>query len=91
MQTSYQKSSRSSEAVAEGLEKLKSLYREHFDDIFKSITCDNGSEFSRLSEFLTNTHIYYAHPYSSFEKITNEKQNSFVRRFFPKIRGEKIA
>lgn len=32
--------------------------------------------------------IYYAHPYSSFERGTNEKQNSLLRRFFPK--GKRI-
>lgn len=55
-----------------------------FSHIFKSITSDNGSEFSTLPSILPQTTIYYAHPYSSFERGTNEKQNSLVRRFFPK-------
>ena len=28
--------------------------------------------------------VYFTHPYSSFERGTNEKQNSLLRRFFPK-------
>ena len=35
-----------------------------------SITADNGAEFSRLAEVFDPTHIYYAHPYSSWERGT---------------------
>ncbi|MEE0859213.1 MAG: IS30 family transposase, partial [Acutalibacteraceae bacterium] len=56
--------------------------------IFKSITSDNGSEFATLSEIVPFADVYYAHPYSSFERRTNEKQNSLLRRFFPK--GKRI-
>ena len=77
-------SSRSSAAVEEGIARLKQKYGESFSHIFKSITSDNGSEFSTLPSILPQTAIYYAHPYSSFERGTNEKQNSLVRRFFPK-------
>ena len=48
------------------------------------MTSDNGSEFAELPSLLPDTKVYYAHPYSSFERETNEKQNSLVRRFFPK-------
>ena len=50
-----------------------------------------------MPALLPETKIYYAHPYSSFERGTNEKQNSLVRRFFPKgtdfstVSDEKIA
>ena len=53
----------------------------------KSITCDNGSEFSALSdmqEILSNTDFYYCHPYSSFERGSNENANRIIRRFYPK-------
>ena len=40
-----------------------------------SITADNGAEFSRLEEVFDPTHIYYAHPYSSWERGTNENHN----------------
>ena len=80
-------SSRSTEAVKEGLSKISELYGEKFELVFKSITSDNGSEFADLNMCLPNTDIYYAHPYSSFERGTNEKQNSLVRRLFPKGRS----
>jgi len=52
-------------------------------EIFKSITSDNGSGFFKLSKTLPLSKIYYAHPYSSFERGTNEKQNSLIRYFYP--------
>lgn len=76
--------SRSAQAVEEGIHQLQALYGEHFPQVFRSITCDNGSEFATLHRFLQDTPIYYAHPYSSFERGTNEKQNSLIRRFIPK-------
>ena len=77
--------SRSSEAVRVGLEKIARLYGENLENVFKSVTSDNGSEFVDLGRYLPkSTKVYYAHPYSSYERGTNEKQNSLVRRFFPK-------
>ena len=77
--------SRSSDAVRLGLEKIAKLYGESFEAVFKSVTSDNGSEFVDLGSYLPkSTKVYYAHPYSSYERGTNEKQNSLVRRFFPK-------
>lgn len=76
--------SRSSESVEKGLKKVASIYGEKFSFIFKSITSDNGSEFAKLGSIFPDIPIYYAHPYSSFERGTNEKQNSLVRRFLPK-------
>ena len=77
--------SRSSEAVRQGLEKIAEYYGERFEAVFKSVTSDNGSEFVDLGRYLPkSTKVYYAHPYSSYERGTNEKQNSLVRRFFPK-------
>jgi transposase, IS30 family len=62
-----------------------------FKNIFKSITCDNGSEFMdydgiEKSCLCTNlrTTIYYAHPYSSFERGSNENANGVIRRFIKK-------
>ena len=80
--------SRSSEAVRIGLEKIAQSYGKNFETVFKSVTSDNGSEFVDLGKHLpTSTKVYYAHPYSSYERGTNEKRNSLVRRFFPKGRS----
>ena len=76
--------SRTSEAVAEGISNIYNSFGSSADIIFKSITSDNGSEFTKLAETLPLTDIYYAHPYSSGERGTNEKQNSLVRYFYPK-------
>lgn len=76
---------KTAEAVGVGINQLKSMYGENFAKIFKSVTSDNGSEFAKLNkQFSETTEVYYAHPYSSWERGTNEKQNSLIRRFFPK-------
>ena len=77
-------SNRSSSAVEQGIQKLRALYGDRFNTVFRSITCDNGSEFATLPLILPDTAIYYAHPYSAYERGLNEKQNSLIRRFFPK-------
>ncbi len=48
-----------------------------------SITADNGSEFSLLSE-LTDIEVYFAHPYSSHERGSNKNFNGLLREFLPK-------
>lgn len=62
-----------------------------FREVFKSITFDNGTEFSDTLgiEFSPYTHkrrttVYYCHPYCSSERGSNENQNGFIRRFMPK-------
>ena len=49
----------------------------------KSITADNGSEFSSLSE-IKGLDVYFAHAYSSYERGTNENFNGLLRKFIPK-------
>lgn len=55
-------------------------------DIFKSITADNGSEFSELAEQgeKLKIDIYFAHPYASWERGSNERHNGLIRRFIKK-------
>ena len=76
--------------VMAALESVRSQYSEHWDDIFKTITTDNGSEFSMLSELedLSKTLVYFAHPYTSCEKGSVERHNGLIRRFLPK--GKRI-
>lgn len=52
----------------------------------KSITYDNGVEFSdhELIERETRATIYFANPYHSWERGTNENTNGLIRQFFPK-------
>lgn len=78
--------SKTADAVMNELRSIRSFFGEQFNQVFKSITGDNGSEFADLStlESETTTKIYFTHPYSSFEKGTNERHNGLIRRFIPK-------
>jgi len=51
-----------------------------------TITYDNGSEFSAFEwiEKLANVDVYFAYPYHSWERGTNENTNGLIRQFFPK-------
>jgi IS30 family transposase len=83
---------RKAHSVTEALDKLeRQLGSSLFSTIFKSITFDNGSEFSDVigleSSVFTKTkrtELYFAHPYCSSERATNENHNGIIRRFLPK-------
>ena len=52
----------------------------------RSLTVDNGTEFA-AHESITrklDLPIYFAHPYSSYERGSNENCNGLIRQFFPK-------
>ena len=80
--------SKSQECVVAELDKLeRNLGSKNFREIFKTITCDNGCENLNFEEMersvLTNiprTHVYYAHPYSAWERGANECANKLIRR-----------
>ena len=63
-----------------------------FEQFFKSITVNNGVEFldwqaletSSLDGKIQRTAFYYCHPYSSFERGSNEHVNGQIRRHIPK-------
>lgn len=64
-------------------EALQAIIDDYGSEHFKTITFDNGSEFSQLAQ-VTGTAIYFAHPYSPWERGTNENQNQLIREFIPK-------
>lgn len=83
---------RGSQPVVQALNKLERKLKSNFNIIFKSITVDNGTEFSDYDGMVNSVYkrkgkrlkIYYCHPYSSFERGSNENQNRYIRRWFPK-------
>jgi len=55
------------------------------EQLFKSITFDNGSEFSKVHKLETKQlQIYFAHAYSSWERGTNKNFNQMLREHIPK-------
>src|SRR5690606_34804078 len=52
----------------------------------KTMTYDNGIEMANHKWLTKKTgmDIYFAHPYSSWERGTNENTNGLIRRFLPK-------
>ena len=58
------------DSVMEAFQTLQETYIEHFSQVFKTITTDNGSEFSSLSELedLVATLVYYTHLYNIMRK-----------------------
>ena len=82
----------------------RKLGAEKFGVIYKSITVDNGSEFALADQLEQScitgdkrTKVYYCHPYSSWERGSNENVNGMIRRRHPKgtdfskVTAEEIA
>lgn len=81
--------------AASVVKALNGIEREYgaalFRILFLSITVDNGTEFSDVIGIQTGisgkterTATYYCHPYSSWERGSNENQNKMIRRHYPK-------
>jgi len=52
----------------------------------QSVTLDNGKEFARHEKIAADTvmDVFFAHPYHSWERGTNENTNGLIRRLYPK-------
>ena len=81
--------SKTAREVLRVLQELRQEFGEDFRKIFKAITCDNGCEFAAAREMEQFVPVYYCHPYSSWERGTNENQNKLIRRFCKK--GKSMA
>ena len=90
--------SKEAEEVAKALDQIEKKYKKQFQKKLKTITFYNAQEF-RSWRFLQKTYyntkkpktttVYYAHPYRSGERGSNENANRLIRRFIPK--GTDIA
>ncbi len=73
--------------VLAALRRLRRRVKGDFTAVFKTITADNGSEFldgEGMKAAVKCGEIYYAHPFSSWERGSNENGNRILRRFVPK-------
>jgi len=54
--------------------------------LFRTITVDNGTEFHAYEQIerLTGVLFYFATPYHSWERGTNEHTNALIRQYLPK-------
>jgi IS30 family transposase len=82
---------RTEESTIKGLDRIERRYGPLFKKVFQTITVDNGVEFSDVKRLERSairkgprTKFYYCHPYSSFERGSNENQNKMIRRQYPK-------
>ena len=81
-----------SNEVVRALDRLeREMGEKKFRETFKSITVDNGVEFSDFDGIERSrrnkkkrTKVYYCHPYSSCERGSNENANRLIRRHIPK-------
>lgn len=67
------------QAIIDALSTLPKMFH-------KTITFDNGKEFSRHAEISAKLNIdcYFAKPYHSWERGLNEHTNGLIRQYFPK-------
>jgi IS30 family transposase len=63
-----------------------SIFKNMPDKTLKTLTSDNGKEFSGFKEIEEQLGVknYFAHPYHSWERGTNENTNGLIRQYFPK-------
>lgn len=79
------------ETIAKALDKIEKKYGSKFYKTFKTVTFDNGVEFMGYKGLEKSCRVkkkriqvYYAHPYRSCERGTNENNNRMIRRWIPK-------
>lgn len=74
---------RDATSVRKGFEKA---FREIPKHLKISLTYDNGTEMAQHKLFTKNSKVkvFFAHPYSPWERPTNENTNGLIRGYFPK-------
>lgn len=71
---------------SEEVQKAIVLALRPYKAILKTITNDNGKEFSlhKLTAKELDTSVYFCNPYASYERGLNEYINKLIRQFYPK-------
>jgi IS30 family transposase len=66
-------------------ERLVQLMRPFLDKL-KTMTSDNGKEFAQHEQLAVDLAMdfFFAHPYASWERGSNENMNGLVRQYLPK-------
>ena len=73
------------DSVLSAMQLLKEEFGNKFSQVFKTITVDNGPEFSGFAQVENwGSQVYFAHPYTSWERPQNERHNGLFRAFVPK-------
>jgi IS30 family transposase len=88
----YKLADRTSQSVLDKINELeKEIGYTAFRSKFKTITCDNGVEFTKHKEIehscITEnirTSLYFCHPFCSCERGSNENANKLIRKYIPK-------
>lgn len=80
---------RTAASTVEAFNRIRDRFNGNFSKIFKTVTVDNGVEFSDVSalEHASEedaTKLFFCHPYCSCERGSNENQNRMIRRRYPK-------
>jgi IS30 family transposase len=82
---------KNNEYVVKAINGLERKFGQRFYTKFKTITFDNGIEFMDYAKIEKScirkgkrTNVYYAHPYCSGERGSNENNNRMIRRWIPK-------
>lgn len=75
---------KTAQAVGQAITELLKPHRKRV----MTITSDNGREFAGHEEISKRLRadFYFAHPYASWERGTNENTNGLIRQYFPKSR-----
>lgn len=83
---------RTAQSVVDAVNNIEQEYgKERFVHLFKTITCDNGVEFTKHKELeascfngMRRTFVYFCHAYCSSERGSNENANKLIRKYIPK-------
>ena len=73
-------SGKDADSVLSAMQLLKEEFGDKFSQVFKTITVDNGPEFSGFAQVENwGSQVYFAHPYTSWERPQNERHNGLFR------------